>query len=169
MFTAASIVLDMENLLKTKLNCCRKIAKMGWAYAMWPAAAGAAHSGRRAGWHGTARAPAGPASDVRLAAPAPPPTTARRRPPASPPSPACPIPAPARLPLRNLLHQRFRFVILIRLTERCGRWTDERLLRSASCSRRTIPISIRTRTRVRSPTLFNINYLSTPNHTTLLT
>lgn len=34
MFTAASIVLDKENFKKTKLNCCRKVANMGWAYAM---------------------------------------------------------------------------------------------------------------------------------------
>lgn len=107
--------------------------------------------GRRAGWHGTAARPPDrrpPAARCARAA-----SHHGEAPPAGVPSPPAP---PSRCPGSRSypLHQRFRFVILIRLTERCGRWTDERLLRSASSSRR-IPL----RTRVRSPTPFNIDYL----------
>lgn len=98
------------------------------------------------------------------AAPAPPPTKAERRPLATLTHPSAaflssPLIRSARA-LPFMPHQRFRFVILIRLTERRGRWTDARALHSV-----TYLHPSRASTHVRSPDCNFIN-LSTYTLTT---
>lgn len=136
MFTAASIFLRMGNLKKKQSLIVVAILQIWDGLTRCDQPPPATLPGPRAGWHGTAPAPPAQACGVRSLRPRRPPlrlSVARRRPspvpnvPHRPASPSAALPLPPRSTLRSpSTHRCFRFVILIRLTERRGRWTDAR-------------------------------------------
>lgn len=159
MFTAASIVLQMGNFTKQSLIVVAKLQRWdGLTQCDQPPPTALTASVRG----GTGRHPRPPDGVSVVRAPRPRRLPLRLSVARWLPSPTRPQPSLSFPFIRNaralpfVPHQRFRFVILIRLTERRGRWTDARALHSATC----LHLSCAS-THVRSPDCNLIN-LSTP-------